>query len=191
MPAKRSPASAIGQLASDRTKSLSVELVSTKKLGKTIRGAHDLSPPSADTFGSHAGGIRSSRGGIISIEPRGRDAEAVRDLSDANVGIGEQCPCGFKVVFCQLRWLPSARQQGALGYDGGRESCGAWPQVPTRSSMRCRQIRYGLCVAQVGVGSTRAKATSTRGGRLRRGCAVWPRRGRRGRGRRGRNRCRR
>jgi hypothetical protein len=112
-----------------------------QKLGKTIRGAHDLSPPSADTFGSHAEGIRSSRGGNISIEPLGRDAEAVRDLSDANVGIGEQRPCGFKVVFCQLRWLPSARQQGALGYDGGRETCGAWPQVPTRSSVRCRQIR--------------------------------------------------
>ncbi len=38
---------------------------------------------------------------------------------------------------------------------------------------------------------SKPKAPSRRGGRLRQGCAVWPRRGRHGPGRRGRNRCRR
>ena len=36
---------------------------------------------------------------------------------------------------------------------------------------------------------SKPKAPSRRGGRLRRGCAVWPRRGRHEPGRRGRNRC--
>jgi hypothetical protein len=37
---------------------------------------------------SNAGGIRSSRGGDVPIERRGRDTELVRDLSHADVGIG-------------------------------------------------------------------------------------------------------
>ena len=49
---------------------------------------------------SNARRIRGSRGRDVPIERRRRDAEAVRDLGDADVGIGEQGPRGFKVFRC-------------------------------------------------------------------------------------------
>jgi len=42
-------------------------------------------------------------------------------LSDANLGIGEQCSRSFKVVFCKLR-RPAARAAGAPG--GGKAGLG-------------------------------------------------------------------
>jgi hypothetical protein len=59
---------------------------------------------------SFSGSIRfaRSRGRDIPIERRRRDAEAMRDLGDADVGIGEQCPRGFKVFLCQLRRATSS-----------------------------------------------------------------------------------
>jgi hypothetical protein len=44
---------------------------------------------------------RSSRGGDVTIERRGRDAEAVRDLRHADVGIGEHRLGGLDVVVRQ------------------------------------------------------------------------------------------
>jgi hypothetical protein len=41
-------------------------------------------------------GVRGSRGGDVAIERRGRDAEAVRDLYHADIGVGEQGTRGFK-----------------------------------------------------------------------------------------------
>jgi hypothetical protein len=52
---------------------------------------------------SNAWGIRGPRGGHISIERRRRDAEAVRDLSYADVGIGEHRLGCLDVVVGEFR----------------------------------------------------------------------------------------
>ena len=39
---------------------------------------------------SNVGKLSGARGGDVTIERRGRDAEAVRDLGHADVGIGQQ-----------------------------------------------------------------------------------------------------
>ena len=52
------------------------------------------------------------RGRNIPIERRRRDAEAVRDLGHADVGIGKQCSRGFKVVFRELRRTTSLAAGG-------------------------------------------------------------------------------
>ena len=68
--------------------------------------------------------IRGSCSGEVPIERRRRDAEAVRDLSDPDIGIGEQRPRDIKVVFCQL-WRSTA---GATGAPRRREArLGALP----------------------------------------------------------------
>jgi hypothetical protein len=46
---------------------------------------------------------RGSRGGDVTIERRGGDAEAVRDLSDADVGIGQHRLGGLNVVVREFR----------------------------------------------------------------------------------------
>ena len=53
---------------------------------------------------SNSGSIRGSRGRDISIERRRRHTEAVRDLGNANIGIGKQCSRDVKVVFRQLHF---------------------------------------------------------------------------------------
>src|SRR5271170_29301 len=47
---------------------------------------------------SNAGGIRGSRGGNIAIERRRRYAEAMRDLGNADVGIGQHRLGGLNVA---------------------------------------------------------------------------------------------
>jgi len=49
--------------------------------------------------------MRGSRGGNIPVERRRRDAEAVRNLRDADIGIGKQCPRSLKIVLCQPIWI--------------------------------------------------------------------------------------
>src|ERR1700719_4087651 len=66
---------------------------------RTIRGASSLwGAPFSTVWG-----IRGSCGGDVPIERRGRDAEAVRDLSHADVGIGEQRLGGLDVVVREFR----------------------------------------------------------------------------------------
>ena len=52
---------------------------------------------------SNAWGIRGPRGGHISIQRRRRDAEAVCDLSHADVGIGEHRLGGLDIVVSEFR----------------------------------------------------------------------------------------
>jgi hypothetical protein len=52
---------------------------------------------------SNVRGIRGSRGGDVPVECRRRDAEAVRDLGHADVGIGEHCLGGLDVVVREFR----------------------------------------------------------------------------------------
>src|SRR5689334_20347535 len=64
--------------------------------------------------------MRGACGGDVAIERRRRDAEAVRNLGDADVGIRQQCPCDIKVVFRQLWWTASSaarapRREARLG----------------------------------------------------------------------------
>lgn len=51
---------------------------------------------------SNVWGIGGPRGGDVAIERRGRHTEAVRDLSDADIGIGQQRSRDIKIVFRQL-----------------------------------------------------------------------------------------
>ena len=52
---------------------------------------------------SNTRSIRGSRGGDVPIKRRGRDAEAVRDLRHADVGIGKQRSRDIEVVFGEFR----------------------------------------------------------------------------------------
>jgi hypothetical protein len=69
-------------------------------------------------------GIRGSCGGDVPIERRGRDAEAVRDLSHADVGIGEQRLGGLDVVVREFRRPGSG---AASAPRGGKPRLGALP----------------------------------------------------------------
>jgi hypothetical protein len=51
--------------------------------------------------------MRGSRGRDVSIERRGRDAEAVRDLRYADVGISQQRLGDLDVVVSEFRRTPS------------------------------------------------------------------------------------
>ena len=71
---------------------------------------------------STAWGIRGSRGGDVTIERRWRDAEAVRDLGHAVVGIGQHRLGGFDVVVRQFRRTASG---AACAPRGGKARLGA------------------------------------------------------------------
>ena len=92
---------------------------------------------------SSASGIRSSRGGDVPIERRGRDAEAVRDLGDADVGIGQQCPRGVKVIVGEFGRTAS----GAAGApSGGVETVRAGVRDCFEGTRRGRNTaRAGQC----------------------------------------------
>ena len=51
----------------------------------------------------YVGKVRRSRRRNIPVERRRRNAEPVRDLGDADIGIGQQCPRDVKVVVGELR----------------------------------------------------------------------------------------
>src|SRR5262245_57137709 len=55
------------------------------------------------------------------ILSRRRDTKTVCDLGDADVGIGQQCPRGFKVVLCQLWWTAP---RSACAPSGGKAGLG-------------------------------------------------------------------
>lgn len=64
---------------------------------------------------SSSGCVRGSRGRDVAIERCGRDTEAVRDLGDADVGIGEQRSRDIKVFFRQLWWTASDAARAPSG----------------------------------------------------------------------------
>jgi hypothetical protein len=64
---------------------------------------------------SNARHIRGSRGRDVPIERRRRDTEAVRDLGDADIGVGEQGPRGFKVILRQLRRTTTRAARASRG----------------------------------------------------------------------------
>jgi hypothetical protein len=64
---------------------------------------------------SNAWGIRGSRGGDVTIERRRRDAEAVRDLRHADVGIGEHRLGGLDVVVGEFRRTASGAANASRG----------------------------------------------------------------------------
>ena len=71
---------------------------------------------------SNAWGIRGPRGWHISIQHRRRDAEAVRDLSHADVGIGEHRLGRLDVVVGKFWWTASG---AARAPGGGKAGLGA------------------------------------------------------------------
>ena len=82
----------------------------------------------------------------------------------------------------RIRWIFVIARNSSFTYKG--------QAVDVKQAGRELGVRYVL-EGSVRKAGSKPKAPSRRGGRLRRGCAVWPRRGRHGPGRRGRNRCRR
>ena len=119
-------------------------------------------------------GIRSSRRGDVPIERRGRQAEAVRDLSHADVRIGQHRLGGLDVVVREFRRTASraanAPRRGPLGCARGsscariplmRQTCER-PAAPARSS--CRGLRSGCetrCAATARSRRFRSIASST------------------------------
>ena len=79
----------------------------------------DLTALMGGVLVSNSRGIRAARSGDVAIERRGRDAKAVRNLRNADIGIGEQCPRGFKVFLCKLRRSPA----GAAEAPSGGKTC--------------------------------------------------------------------
>src|SRR5205823_12883873 len=71
---------------------------------------------------SNVRGIRGSCGGDVPIGRRGRDAEAVRDLSHADVRISEHCLSGLNVVLREFRRTASG---AAKAPRGGKTRLGA------------------------------------------------------------------
>jgi hypothetical protein len=63
--------------------------------------------------------IRGSCGGDVAIERRGRDAEAMRDLSYADVGISQHRLGGLDVVVRELRWTASRTTDAPRGGKSG------------------------------------------------------------------------
>jgi len=63
-------------------------------------------------FISKAGGVRRSRGGDVTIQSCGGEAEAVRDLRHADVGIGEHRLRGFEVVPVRFSGQPPVPTAG-------------------------------------------------------------------------------
>jgi hypothetical protein len=64
---------------------------------------------------SNIRGIRGSRGGDVAIERRGRHAEAVRDLGNADVGVGQQRLGGLDVVVREFRRTASGATNAPRG----------------------------------------------------------------------------
>jgi hypothetical protein len=103
---------------------------------------------------SNAWGIRGPRGGHISIERRRRDAEAVRDLSHADVGIGEHRLGGLDVVVGEFRRPASGAASMPRGGEArlGARGSGCARIQPTRQTCEklaaparswCRGLRSG------------------------------------------------
>ena len=85
----------------------------------------------------------------VAIERRGRDTEALCDLGDTNIWIGEHCLCDIKVLFCQFRRTAS----GAAGApSSGKSRLGTFPDqaslefrertkhMKNQSSLRSRRV---------------------------------------------------
>jgi hypothetical protein len=68
--------------------------------------------------------IRGSRGGDVPIERRRRYTQAMRDLGDADVGIGQQRLRGLDVVLREFRRTSS---RAAKPTGGGEARLGAFP----------------------------------------------------------------
>ena len=58
----------------------------------------------------------------VSVQLCGRYPKAVGDLHHANIGIGEQCPRGLKIIIGQFRWSAAGT---ALSLSGGKSRAGA------------------------------------------------------------------
>ena len=82
---------------------------------------------------SNVRGIRGSGGGDVTIERRWRDAEAVRDLSHTDVGIGQQRLGGLNVLIGQFR---RAASRAANTPRGGKARLGA---LPDEAALEFRQ----------------------------------------------------
>ena len=79
-------------------------------------------------------GVGGARGGDIAIERGRRHAEAVRDLSNADIGIRKQCPRGFEVLLGQLRRTATRAAEAT----GGREArLGALPDQAALEFREC------------------------------------------------------
>jgi len=100
---------------------------------------------------SNTWGIRGPRGRHISIERRRRDAEAVRDLSHADVGIGEHRLGGLDVLLSNAAII--ATPANITPYNSTIESTGAFDCLMTGAAAR---IGAAICAAAFGGGSLSA-----------------------------------
>jgi hypothetical protein len=82
---------------------------------------------------SNTWGIRGSCGGDVPIERRGGDAQAVRDLGHADIGIGEHRFGGLDVVVRELGRPASGAANAARG---GKARLGA---LPDQAALKFRQ----------------------------------------------------
>src|SRR3954447_2241871 len=115
--------------------------------GRAVRSTNGALPPPAagrktllehPVFGverplSNTRGIRGSCSRKIPIERRRRDTKALRDLSDGDVGIGEQRLGGFDVILGEFRWTTS----GAAKSPGGGQT--RLSALPDQAALEFRQ----------------------------------------------------
>jgi hypothetical protein len=86
---------------------------------------------------SYAGRVRGSCGRDVAIEGCRRHTKSMRYLSDADVGIGEQCSRGFKIVLCEL-WRTASSATGAPS--GGEARLGTLPDQAASNSANAPNI---------------------------------------------------